>query len=491
MQDLDDILLLLDSGAPLLVLETHDEPAALALMTRVAMRRRSTLYRWSITEGLSKEGAGSVDNPGREPVEALRAIRKLPINSLVVLCDFHPFLEGAPEVVRLLKDIAQEFTQRGVALALISHSLEVPPELQRLSAKFSLRLPDEKELLAIVRQESLTWQNEQKGARLNTDPATLKQLVRNLRGLTERDARRLARHAIRDDGAITEADLPAVNRAKFALLNLDGIVHFEFDTGSMAEVGGLQVLKDWLGLRRNAFLSADRNGADYPRGVLLTGVQGAGKSMAARAVAGFWQVPLLRLDVGGLYNKFIGETERQLREALALAERMAPCVLWLDEIEKALATGVSDDGTSRRVLGALLTWLAEHRTRVFVAATANDVSALPPELLRKGRFDEIFFVDLPDVETRAQILAIHLQRRGQDPARFHLARLAEVAEGFSGAELEQAVVSCIYHAAAGRQPLDDALMLAQLQATVPLSVTMAERVTALRAWSRGRAVNAM
>ncbi|MDY0005890.1 MAG: AAA family ATPase [Spongiibacteraceae bacterium] len=491
MQDFDDIALLLDSGVPLLVLETHDEPAALMLLTRVAMRRRASLYQWTITEGLVRVGAGAAaDNPAREPLEVLRAARSLPRDSLLVLCDFHPYLREAPEVVRLLKDIVQAFDSRGIALVLVSHALDIPPELQRLSARLGLRLPDDRALSAIVREEIAGWQSAQQGARADIDPAALKQLVRNLRGLTERDARQLARRAIHDDGAITAADLPALNRAKFALLDLDGIVHFEFDTGSMADVGGLYSLKDWLALRRNAFLSAARDAADYPRGVLLTGAQGAGKSMAARAVAGLWQVPLLRLDVAGLYNKFIGETERQLREALALAERMAPCVLWLDEIEKALATGGGDDGTSRRVLGALLTWLAEHRARVFVVATANEVASLPPELLRKGRFDEIFFVDLPDQEVRARILAIHLQRRGQDPARFDLLRLAAAADGFSGAELEQAVVSCIYQAAAGREPLNDELLLAQLQAGIPLSVSMAERVAALRAWGRERALSA-
>jgi SpoVK/Ycf46/Vps4 family AAA+-type ATPase len=224
--------------------------------------------------------------------------------------------------------------------------------------------------------------------------------------------------------------------------------------------------------------------------VLLLGVQGAGKSLTARAVAGAWGLPLLRLDMGALYNKYIGETERNLRESLRSAELMAPCVLWLDEIEKGVGGSDADEGVSRRLLGSLLTWMAEQRDGVFVVATANDVSALPPELLRKGRFDELFFVDLPDEATRAEIFRIHLRRRGIDPEGIDAGTLAGMSEGFSGAEIEQVVVSARYRAAADRAPLASAHLLTEIRATVPLAVTMAERIEALRAWADGRTVPA-
>jgi len=274
-------------------------------------------------------------------------------------------------------------------------------------------------------------------------------------------------------------------------MDLDGVLSFEYRTEQFASVAGMQRLRAWLEQRREAAVAQGEAGAlDRPKGVLLLGVQGAGKSLTARAVAGAWGLPLLRLDMGALYNKYIGETERNLRESLRSAELMAPCVLWLDEIEKGVGGTDTDEGVSRRLLGSLLTWMAEQRDGVFVVATANDVSALPPELLRKGRFDELFFVDLPDEATRAEIFRIHLRRRGIDPEGIDVGTLAGMSEGFSGAEIEQVVVSARYRAAAEQAPLASAHLLTEIRATVPLAVTMAERIEALRAWAEGRTVPA-
>ena len=318
----------------------------------------------------------------------------------------------------------------------------------------------------------------------------MERLVRNLRGLSVEDARKLARGAIIHDGAITEEDLPEVNKAKFALMEMDGVLSYEYDTDSFANVGGLQGLKDWLGKREGAFQDGQGQAIDSPRGVMLVGVQGGGKSLAAKSVAGLWGLPLLRLDMGAIYNKFFGESERNVREALAMAETMSPCVLWIDEIEKGIAVGDNDGGTSRRVLGTLLTWMAENRSKVFMVATANDIERLPPELIRKGRLDEIFFVDLPSCEVRKDIFCIHLNKRGQQTNAFDLSRLAQCSDGFTGAEIEQAVVAGLYSAGAANQPLDQALLEAELAATVPLSVTMAESLGRLRQWCQGRAVSA-
>ena len=272
-----------------------------------------------------------------------------------------------------------------------------------------------------------------------------------------------------------------------------GLLEFEMDSGNMTDIGGLGGLKRWLDRRRIAFTGdAAKLGVDPPKGVLLLGVQGAGKSLAAKAIAGSWNVPLMRLDFAVLYNKFSGETERNLREALKQAEAMAPCVLWVDEIEKGLASdgGESDGGVSRRMLGTVLTWMAERTAKVFLVATANDVTQLPPELLRKGRMDEIFFVDLPDVATRADIFRIHLKKRKLDPAKFDLSQLAVAADGFSGAEIEQAIVASIYEALATKQPLSNQQVLGEIGRTRPLSVVMAEKVAGLRQWAAGRTVRA-
>ena len=246
----------------------------------------------------------------------------------------------------------------------------------------------------------------------------------------------------------------------------------------------------WINQRKAAFLQEFDSPLDVPKGIMLLGVQGSGKSLAAKAVAGAWEVPLLRMDFGALYNKFFGETEKNIRDSLKAAEVMAPCVLWMDEIEKGIATGDYDSGTSRRVLASLLTWMAENKKPVFIVATANDIASLPPELVRKGRLDEIFFVDLPDANTRAEIYAIHLSKRGQQPPDFDIHRLAAESEGFSGAEIEQAVVAALYAAHARAATITTQHVLEEIKATQPLSVVMAEKITSLQQWAQGRTVAA-
>jgi len=313
-------------------------------------------------------------------------------------------------------------------------------------------------------------------------------LVRNLAGLTATDARRLAAKAISDNGVICESDLPEVMRAKYELLGRDSPLSFEYETARFAEIGGMHRLRQWLEVRQSFFRDGAPEHLDPPRGVLLLGVQGCGKSLAAKAAAGIYGVPLLRLDFAVLYSKYYGETERNLRKALETAEVMAPCVLWLDQIEKGLAVGDDDDGLSRRVLGTLLTWMSERQKAVFIVATANEIMRLPPEMVRKGRFDEIFFVDLPSQQNRRDIFEIHLRKRCLDPARFDLPALDEAAHGFSGAEIEQAIVSAMYTAHAQSRELSQDDLIAEIQQTRPLSVLMAELVDELREWAAARTV---
>ena len=306
--------------------------------------------------------------------------------------------------------------------------------------------------------------------------------------MTFQDARRLARNVIVDDGAITEDDLPEVMRAKYQLLNRDDVLSFEFETAKFSEVGGMRQLKRWLQQREKIFHGqVDRAGIDTPKGLLLLGVQGCGKSLAAKAIAGIWNVPLLRFDFGALYDKYIGESEKNLRQSLTTAEVMAPCVMWIDEIEKGIASG-NDDGTSKRILGSLLTWLAENRANVFIVATANNIDELPPELIRKGRLDEIFFVDLPKRDIRKQIFSIHLAKREVDQHAFDLDRLAAASEGFSGAEIEQAVVSSIYSSFGGDGAITTETVLDEISATRPLSVVMDAQIRKLKQWAESRTV---
>ncbi|MCY1273721.1 ATP-dependent zinc metalloprotease FtsH [compost metagenome] len=489
--DIHDLGLVLDSRVKLVAIESWDEPRVLETLTGLAIRRGHGLYTWSVTEGLQRLGFGGeplVQGDSGEVETALRAIKADQQANLYVLCDLHPFLADNPKVVRLLKEIAMAEGPSRPTVVLVSHALKLPAEVQRFAARFTLALPSEEELIGIVREEAARWSERNRGMRVRTDNRTLNQVVKNLRGLSHGEARLLARNVICNDGAITQEDLPALNRTKFELLDLGGVLSFEHDTARFAEVGGLYNLKRWLGERQAAF-NAGKD-VDLPKGVLLVGVQGGGKSLAAKAVAGLWGLPLLRLDFACLYNKYFGETERNLREALRLAEEMAPCVLWADEIEKGLATGDNDGGVSQRVLGTLLTWMAERKAPVFMVATANAIDRLPPELVRKGRFDELFFVDLPTREVRAEIFRIHLQRRELEPQQFDLGELAQVSDGFSGAEIEQVVVSAFYAGQARQKTVDQELLLQEIKRTAPLSVVMAEELAVLRRWADGRAVMA-
>ncbi|BFM05386.1 AAA family ATPase [Halioxenophilus aromaticivorans] len=488
---MDDLLVALTAKVPLVVIETDDEKRACEQLLDCAQGLNKPCYQWTVSEGVKTLSKGlRLIEQGQhcEPEAVLRHIKETATAGVYVLCDYHPYLSDNPLLVRLLKDIALNQDVIDHVVVLVSHELPVPPELRGQSLRVRLQLPSEREISAIVGEEARRWA-ELRGGKASSDRQALQQLVRTVRGLGHQDVRRLVRTAIFDDGVIDHSDIPAVNKAKFELMDMEGVLSFEFAVQPMDEVGGLENLKAWLA-QRQAVFTHHQTSDDLPKGVMLVGVQGAGKSLAAKAVASLWHLPLLRLDFAALYNKFFGETERNLRQSLAQAELMSPCVLWIDEIEKGLATGDSDNGTSKRVLGTLLTWMAERKERVFMVATSNDISRLPPELMRKGRFDEIFFVDLPGEDARRTIFTIHLNRRKISAIDFDLELLVEASDGFSGAEIEQAVVSAAFAARAQEVPLNDQLLLAQVHQTRPLSVVMAEQVTALRGWADGRTVMA-
>lgn len=489
-----DLGALLRSRIPLVVIETRDEDRARAAVLDQARASNPPLpvFEWAVTEGLRRTDVdlGSAQRFHQGPDGVLQFVRD-GMRALYVLLDFHPYLTE-PLTVRLLKDICQDVDTAPRTVVLISHEVTLPPEFEHHAARLRLAFPTREERRAIVDEVAREWAAAN-GAWVRADETSIGLLVENLAGLSVADTRRLARAAVHDDGAISASDVPAVMQAKYELLSRGGVMTFEYETAAPGDLAGLGRLTEWLARRRPAF-DGSASALDPPRGVLLLGVQGCGKSLAAKVAAGMFGVPLLRLDLGAITDKYQGESERRLRESLATADVMAPCVVWVDEIEKGLATSDSDTGTSQRVLGTFLTWLAERKSRVFLVATANDVSRLPPELMRKGRFDEIFFVDLPDAATRAQIVRLHASRRGVALTDEDAAALAALCPGFSGAEIEQAVVSAAYAAhaeAAGGAPVVEARHVAdELRATRPLSVVMAEQVAALRAWASGRTVPA-
>jgi SpoVK/Ycf46/Vps4 family AAA+-type ATPase len=489
-KDEHELELLIASRFPIIVIETQEEQRAIELLKRCGSRLELQVFTWSLTSGW-KPTALQVSLTGPlEPAAALRHVSQVRQAGVYTLLDFHPFL-GDPLNVRLLKEIAVDYDHVARTIVLMGYHTDVPPELDKLAVRFALSLPDPAGIREIFNDEVRAWEARNPPSRVTTDAEAYAAMLRHLRGLTEPDVRRLIREAIEHGGSVNFADLPRLIAHKYQILSHEGTLSFELDTGTFANVAGLRSLKHWLERRRAPFL--DETGGeslDVPKGIMLLGVQGCGKSLAAKAVAGAWGVPLMRLDFGALFNKFLGETERNLREALKAADSMAPCVLWLDEIEKALASNSADNGESRRLLGALLTWMSERTSRVFIVATSNDIEELPAELVRKGRFDEIFFVDLPDGGAREDILRVHLRRRGQDAAKLDVARLAALTAGYSGAEIEQAVICALYEAHAGKRALTTDDIAAEIARTRPLSVVMAERVASLRTWALQRTVNA-
>ena len=490
MTDHEDLVALLRARTPLLLIDSVAETDAVDGFRRAIVPSLRPLHRWSITGGLQRidlDGDAADEAPA-DATLVLQAIRRQRVSGVYLLLDFQPYLRY-PMVVRLLREIVQRQDCAEHTLVLVGAGYELPPELAGAATRFAFAPPDAHALADLVRAEAFAFSRENGGRRVVVDADAARAVVRNLQGLGLDDARRIVRKLIWDDGALTAADLPELARLKVALLDRDGLLHFEYETAQFANVAGLTRLKQWIAQRRPAFLGQKLPvRLDPPKGMLLLGVQGCGKSLAAKATAGGFGVPLLRLD---FYNKYHGETERNLREALKNAEQLAPCVLWIDEIEKALAGGGdADEGVSRRVMGYLLTWMAERKAPVFLVATANDVQALPAELLRKGRFDEIFFVDLPDAATRAEIFRLHLARRDLHADDYDLDALAAASEGYSGAEIEQVVVAALYAAVAGRAPPTQEQLLAEARNTRPLSVLMAERVAAVREWARSRTVPA-
>lgn len=485
---LRDLEAIIRSRTPLIAMESNEEPQIVGMIREIAKKLNLVAFRWTVTEGLV---AFDPNDQPKQPVmksqDVLNYIKTSSYNCIFVLLDFHPYLED-PVHVRYLKDIALAYPKHFSTVALVGFALKIPEELSPFTARFRLPLPTPDELRSIVYDVAGEWGEEHGKRDVQTTNKAIDALVRNLVGLTATDARRLAHKAINDDGVISESEMPEVMRAKYQLLERDSVLSFEYETAKFSEIGGMMRLRSWLEMRKDFFLDANASQLDTPRGVLLLGVQGCGKSLVAKATAGIFGVPLLRLDFGVLYNKYYGETERNLRKAFETAEVMSPCVLWMDEIEKGVAIQDDDDGLSRRMLGTFLTWMSERKKPVFVVATANDIVRLPPELVRKGRFDEIFFVDLPAPQNRKDILKIHLLKRSLDPVQFNLDALTDATKGFSGSEIEQAVVSAMYAAHAKKHDLTQQDLLEEIHQTRPLSVVMAEKVQETRNWAASRTV---
>ncbi len=489
---LADLELLMKSRQGLIVLDTLEEERVLTLLRLLADRMSLPLFLWSRTKGLRRDGFDNAVYGTTDPAQALAHIGASDVHALYYLAGVEPLLQDAGYAERLREVAAQLASQPG-AIVLSGAAVELPAAARRLAATVTLPVPGIDEFRTLLQRILRDMQHGQDAVALTTEEET--RLLEGLRGLTLLEAEKVLTRAIVEDGRLTADDIAHVIRAKKEIVEREGVLEYYPAEEALAAVAGLSGLKEWLAKRTHIIRSPEQAaafGLTFPKGLLLIGVPGCGKSLAARAVANEWGLPLLRMDPGALYNKYIGETEKNFRRACEVAEKVAPCVLFIDEIEKAFAgTGSGEDGgVSQRVFGSFLSWLQERRAPVFTVATANDVQRLPPELLRKGRFDEVFFVDLPDAAARGEILALHLARRKQDPAAFDLDALAAATAGFSGAELEQVIVAALYTAFAAQQPLTMEALLGEARSTRPLAQVMHEKVSALRAWAAERTVPA-
>ncbi|MEW2376099.1 AAA family ATPase [Micromonospora sp. NPDC047812] len=505
----DALSQMLKARFPVLYVESSEEQRVVAEVCAVAqdatlVRTPRAVWTWSLTTGLVQPD-GVARKGTTDPDDALAAALRLDHPSVLIFKDLHPAhgssdRPGTPGVVRRLRDVVAAFKAGPVprTLVLVSPVLHIPVELEKDVTIVDFPLPTETEIRRVL--DGMIAANSASGRiRIALDDLGRERLAKAALGLTLHEAENAFARAMVNDGVLDGSDLAVVHEEKRQTVRKSGLLEFVDAPVDLADVGGLENLKRWLAKRDGSWLAeAAAYGLPAPRGVLITGVPGCGKSLTAKAVASAWGLPLLRLDVGRVFAGLVGSSEQNMRTAIRTAEATAPCVLWVDEIEKGFVGGAGDSGTSARVFGSFLTWMQEKAQPVFVIATANDFERLPPELLRKGRFDEIFFVDLPTRAERASIWRVHLARRLRNPAVAGaltpddalLGELAGLSEGYSGAEIEQAVVGGLFDAFAERRPLRRDDLVRALVGMVPLSVTQAERIDAVRSWADARAVAA-
>lgn len=500
---------LIMSYHPLIVIETVEEERVQTFLQAATNDMSLSLFEWSATQGLVRSpGSGQARwvneyaPPGTtkpaayegttEPLKMLQEIQEMNVKGVFWLKDFAPHLEDEPVLIRQFRELVQVFSQRSNSVIVLSGDLvNLPSEIAHDAVNFDLKLPGKEELYQVVLQvaRSLRARN-----RLQNEPMDMEiqALVQALIGMTLKQARQVVAYAALDDGKLTVEDVDKILQRKAKMIREGGVLEYFPVDDRPVTLGGFAGLKRWLEQARMGFSpQAQELNLRPPKGVLIVGIQGCGKSLAAKTIAQQWKLPLLKFDAGRLYDKYIGESEKNFRQAIALAESMAPAVLWIDEIEKSFTTtsGDADGGLSRRLFGSLLTWMQEKSQDVFVVATANNLSQVPPELLRKGRFDEVFFVDLPNDQERGVILQTHLLQRKQVPRQFDFPALVAATNGFSGAEIEQAVIAALYHALHLKKPLDTALLVQTIKSTVPLSVSRREEVQNLRAIAQERFVS--
>src|SRR6266568_3758748 len=485
---------------PILYIVSSEEMRVQHLVVEIAKKRQKKAFEWSYSTGIVPAGTSIQSQKHRnaatkEPLLALEQVIEQVEPAIFIFKDFHPFLtKNNFAIVRKLKEIALHLKNSFKTIVLVSPVMEIPTELEKEITLLNYPLPSRDDLSGLL-DKIVADVRQFKQVRIELDDAGRERLLQAALGLTLGEAENVFARIIVKAERLSGEDVNEVLAEKQQIIRKSGLLEYYATSESFANVGGLAALKEWLNKRAAAFTDQARAfGLPAPKGILMLGVQGCGKSLCAKAVSNQWQLPLLRFDMGRMFGSLVGSSEENVRRAIAVAESVAPAILWVDEIDKAFAgsqgSGASDGGTTARVFGTFLTWLSEKTAPVFVVATANDISQLPPELLRKGRLDEIFFVDLPSRKERTEIFRIHLAKRQRNPDGFDLPALVTASPDFSGAEIEEAIISALYDAFYEKQELTTVHVVAALEQTVPLAKTMAEKITAQRHWANGRARNA-
>ena len=495
-----EIETLIRARYPILYVLTSEELRVQDVVVEIARKRQKRVFEWSYSTGLVPAGTSIQSHKNRnpatkDPLQAFDQVLEQVEPAIFIFKDFHPFLtRNHFAIIRKLKEIALHLKNSFKTIVLVSPLLEIPTELEKEITVLNYPLPAREDLSALL-DRIIEDVRQFKQVRIELDDPGRERLLQAALGLTLGEAENVFAKIIVKDERLSGDAVNEVFAEKQQIIRKSGLLEYCATSENFANVGGLTILKDWLNKRAAAFTHEARAfGLPAPKGILMLGVQGCGKSLCAKAVSNQWQLPLLRFDMGRMFGSLVGSSEENVRRAIAVAESVAPAILWVDEIDKAFAgsqgSGATDGGTTARVFGTFLTWLSEKTAPVFVVATANDISQLPPELLRKGRLDEIFFVDLPSQEERAEIFRIHITRRQRSAEHFDLAALAAASQDLSGAEIEEAINSALYDAFYERRDITTESVLATLAQTVPLAKTMDEQISRLRSWAEGRARNA-
>ena len=492
-----ELEILLRAAYPIICVSSPEEDRVESVLRGILNERnkkhgtRTPLLVWSITDGCYNTSTGEMNDDVLMPVEMLNYIGDYSSPAIFSLRDFHHYYrDDAPAgytLQRKLKDLVGKLTSAGKHIVLTGNVGDIPADIEHLVAFVDFELPTEVEISKVLSESLFMPELAKEKERLEGNPEEFGKIVDSIKGLSLFEAESVIAKSI---ASVRKIDIPIILSEKKHIIRKSGVLEFYETNSNMQNVGGLDELKGWLDNRGNAFSSSAREfGLPFPKGVLIIGIPGTGKSLISKAIGSAWSMPVLRLDVGSLFGSFIGQSEANMRKALKTAEALAPCVLWIDELEKSLGgnSGGTDGGTTARVFGSFLNWMQEKSNPVFVVATANDVSQLPPEMLRKGRFDELFFVDLPSRESRDDIFKIHLTLKGRDPSGYPVEELSLAADQFSGAEIEAVVVDGLYRAFSAGRELQTGDMLKAIMDTVPLAKTMGGKIESLRKWAKTRA----